>query len=116
MLKVHLLALAAASFVFTAPASPFADEIISYDPGIGFAPGFTNPDAALGEPSPINPYGDATDPFDPPYGKNQIVSIGAGGSLVRQLQTPNLNHPNNPYGFYFVIFRNTFCTGTSRIG
>ena len=106
MFKVHLLALAAASFVFTSPASPFADEIISYDPGVGFAPRFTNPDAALGEPSRINPHGEPTDPFDPPYGTNQIVSIGAGGSLVVQFQTPILNQPNNLYGFDFIIFGN----------
>src|SRR5713101_5083744 len=116
MFKVHLLALATASFVFTSHASPFADEIISYDPGVGFAPRFTNPDAALGEPSRINPYGDATDPFDPPYGTNQIVSIGAGGSLVVEFQTPILNHPNNLYGFDFIIFGNAFFTVTNWIG
>src|SRR5216684_3195479 len=116
MFKVHLLALAAASFVFTSPASPFADEIISYDPGVGFASRFTNPDAALGEPSRINPYGDPTDPFDPPYGTNQIVSIGAGGSLVVEFQTPILNHPNNLYGFDFIIFGNAFFTVTNWIG
>jgi hypothetical protein len=113
MFKVHLLALAAASFVFTSHASPFADEIIGYEPGIGFAPRFTNPDAALGEPSRINPYGDATDPFDPPYGTNQIVSIGAGGSLVVEFHTPILNHPNNLYGFDFIIFGNAFFTVTN---
>src|SRR5713226_4520494 len=116
MFKVHLLALAAASFVFTSHASPFADEIISYDPGVGFASRFTNPDAALGEPSRINPYGDPTDPFDPPYGTNQIVSIGAGGSLVVEFQTPILNHPNNLYGFDFIIFGNAFFTVTNWIG
>src|SRR6266478_4665307 len=107
MFKVHLLALAAASFVFTSPASPVADEIISYDPGVGFAPRFTNSDAALGEPSRINPYGDPTDPFDPPYGTNQIVSIGAGGSLTVEFKTPILNHPNNLFGLDFTIFGNT---------
>src|SRR5712692_3132957 len=106
MFKVHLLALAAASFVFTSPASPFADEIISYDPGVGFAPGYTNPDAALGEPSRVNPYGEPTDPFDPPYGTNQIVSIGAGGHLVVQFHTPILNHPHNLHGLDFTIFGN----------
>src|SRR5260370_34507965 len=110
MLKFYLWARAAAVFVSPAPASPFADEIISYDPGVGFAPRFTDPDAALGEPSRINPYGDATDPFDPPYGTNQIVSIGAGGSLAVQFDTSILNQPNNRYWLDFIIFGNAFFT------
>src|SRR4051812_42252942 len=106
MLKACLLALAAASFVFTSQATPFADAVVSYDPGVGFAPRFTDPVAAVGEPSQVNPYGEPTDPFDPPYGTNQIVSIGAGGHLVVQFHTPILNHPNNLYGFDFTIFGN----------
>src|SRR5689334_7580259 len=106
MLKARLLALAAASFVFTSHAASFADAVVSYDPGVGFAPRFTNPVAALGGPSQVNPFGEPTDPFDPPYGTNQIVSIGAGGHLVVQFHTPILNHPNNLYGFDFTIFGN----------
>src|SRR6266478_6470002 len=106
MLKVSLLALAAASFVLTSQATPFADTVVSYDPGVGFAPRFTGPAAALGEPSQVNPFGETTDPFDPPYGTNQIVSIGAGGHLVVQFHTPIVNHPHNPYGLDFTIFGN----------
>src|SRR6266704_1238900 len=116
MLKVSLLALAAASFVLTSQATPFADTVVSYDPGVGFAPRFTEPAAALGEPSQVNPFGEPTDPFDPPYGTNQIVSIGAGGHLVVQFHTPILNHPNNLYGFDFIIFGNAFFTVTNWIG
>lgn len=104
MFKVLLLALAPASLVLSQPAQ-FGDSVISYDPGTGFAPGFTNSAAALGEPSRSNPFGD-TDPFDPPYGKAQIVSVGAGGHLVLQFHTPILNHPNNLYGYDFTIFGN----------
>ena len=63
--------------------------------------------AALGEPSQVNPFGEATDPFDPPYGTNQIVSIGAGGSLVLAFHNPILNHPNNLFGYDFILFGNT---------
>src|SRR6266550_7966677 len=106
MLKARLLALAAASFVFTSHATPFADAVVSYDPGSGFVPRFTDPVAALGEPSRVNPYGEPTDPFDPPYGTNQIVSIGAGGHLVVGFRTPILSHPHNVYGMDFTIFGN----------
>src|ERR1051326_1410996 len=107
MLDVRLLALSLASLVVTSHASPFADAVVSYNPGIGFAPRFTNPLAALGEPSRVNPFGEETDPFDPPYGTNQVVSIGAGGHLVVQFHTPILNDPHNPYGLDFTIFGNS---------
>src|ERR1051326_7317166 len=98
MLKVcclSALALSGIILTLTSHATPFADAVVSYAPGVGFAPRFTNPAAALGEPSRINPFGENTDPFNPPYGTNQIVSIGAGGYLVVEFHTPILNHPKN---------------------
>jgi hypothetical protein len=108
MLKNCWLALAGASGVLAVPihAGSFADAVVSYQPGSGFAPRFTHPEAALGEPSQVNPFGDPVDPFDPPYGTNQIVSIGAGGHLVVGFHTPILNHPNNLAGLDFTIFGN----------
>src|SRR5881397_1896059 len=102
MKKTQLLVLALASHLLTAQCSEFADAIISYDPGIGYAAGYTNPAVCLGEPSRINPFGEPTDPFDPPYGKDQIVSIGAGGSLVVYFDQPILDHPRNFYGLDFT--------------
>ncbi len=94
--------------VVSSPAASFyADELISYDPGVGFVPPFIHAEAALGEPSRANPFAEATDPFDPAYGTNQIVSIGAGGSLVVRFQTPVLNHPHNRHGLDFTLFGNT---------
>jgi len=106
MVKKVLLALAAASLVLTptARAGSFADAVVSYESGAGFAPRYTHPEVALGEPTRVNPFGDAVEPFNPPYGTNQIVSIGAGGHLVARFHTPVLNHPNNPRGLDFTIF------------
>jgi hypothetical protein len=105
MLKIRLLVLAAASLVLNShAASHFADNLVSYEPGAGFAPRFIHPEAALGEPSRVNPFSDATDPFNPPYGTNQIVSIGAGGSLVVRFHTPVLNQPNNVHALDFTVF------------
>lgn len=98
---------ALASYGPAQAATSFADGIISYNPGAGAAPRFTEPAVALGEPSQINPFGEPTDPFNPPYGTNQIVSIGAGGWLVVGFHTPLLNHPHNLYGLDFTIFGNT---------
>jgi hypothetical protein len=107
MKQVSLLVLAVASLVTTLRAGEFADAVVSYEPGTGTSPRFQHPAAALGAPSQVNPFGESTDPFDPPYGTNQIVSIGAGGSLVLRFHTPLLNHPNNAYGYDFIIFGNT---------
>src|SRR5437588_231617 len=103
---VVFIAMLIVGVALNARGSEFADAVVSYDPGIGYVAGFTNAEAALGEPSRVNPFGDPTDPFDPPYGKQQIVSIGAGGSLTVYFQTPILNHPNNVYGLDFTIFGN----------
>jgi hypothetical protein len=108
MLKTSLLVLAAASVVLDLNAAPlFAGRIVSYDPGVGYSANFTSPAAALGQPSRVNPYGEDTDPFNPPYGTNQVVSIGAGGSLVVQFKKPILNHPRNIDRRDFIIFGNS---------
>ncbi len=102
------LTLALTGLVSTLGLTAFgADRVISYDPGTEHSPGFTHPEVALGTPSEVNPYGEATDPFNPAYGTNQVVSIGAGGSLVIRLQRPILNHPRNLYGLDFTIYGNS---------
>ena len=107
MLKACLLALAAAGLVLTSHAAKVSELVVSYQPGSGFVPNYTDPSTALGDVSRVNPFGEATDPFDPPYGTNQIVSLGAGGSLVLFFQKPIHNHPHNPHGLDFVIFGNS---------
>jgi hypothetical protein len=111
MKKIQLFALALAGLTITltsqAGVTGFADSVVSYDPGVGYIPQFTNAAVVLGQPSTINPFGEATDVFDPPYGTDQVVSIGAGGSLTVQFKTPILNHPNNRFGIDFMIFGNS---------
>lgn len=95
-------------------AAEYADSVVAYSTGTGYATdfstgeGFTNAAAALGEPSRTTPgpFGGPVDPFNPPYLKDQLVSIGAGGSLTLGLSSPILNNPNNPFGLDFIIFGN----------
>jgi hypothetical protein len=111
MTQQFLSALAIASLLLnvnpTALSSEPSSFVVSYEPGVGAASRFTDPAAAAGAPSQINPFGESTDPFNPPYGTNQIVSIGAGGHLILAFTTPLLNHPNNLFGLDFTVFGNT---------
>ena len=119
--RFAFLALAGLLSASPANAAGFADAIISYKPGTGFATefgsglGFTNTAAVLGEPSRIIPgqFGGPVDPFNPPYLREQLVSIGAGGSLTVRLDAPALNLPGNPFGIDFMIFGNAGFTITN---
>jgi len=102
------LALAGALLVPTLTSAQFADAVVSYSSGTGFQPGFDTPASALGEPSRVTPgqFGGPVDPFNPPYLNSQLVSLGAGGSLTVQFNSPVLNNPSHPFGRDFSIFGN----------
>lgn len=87
----------------------FADAVISYDAGTGFAAGFTNTAAALGAPTS----GTSVTPFAPPFAKTQLVSIGAGGEITLQMSSPIVNDPTDPYGIDFNLFANEFFVNSS---
>jgi hypothetical protein len=94
-----------------AHAEGFAVAVISYEPGSSPAPGYTNPAAALGEPSRFTPSpwdGGAVTPFQPAWLPSQLVSIGAGGSLVLELDAPATDDPRNPFGIDLIVFGNSF--------
>jgi hypothetical protein len=108
------VAMAAAALSSQLEAARFADSVIAYSPGTGFATefgsglGYTNAVVALGEPSRSTPgqFGGPVDPFNPPYLKEQVVSIGSGGSLTLGFGTPIRNNPANPFGLDFIIYGN----------
>ena len=103
-MKKTYLTLALASLLSTAAPAQFVDSVLSYNPGAGFAAGFTNASAALGAPAS----GAAVTPFAPPFSKNQIVSIGVGGEITLQMSEPIVNNPSAPYGNNFILFANQF--------
>ncbi len=110
MFKLRLLVLAAASLsvVTQIRAGVYADAVVQYEPGAGFASGYTDPTRALGEPARVTPgmFGGPVDPFNPPYLASQLVSLGAGGALTVRFNAPILNAPGNPFGMDFLIFGN----------
>lgn len=96
-------------------AARFADSVVAYSPGTGFATefgsgaGYTNAAAALGEPSRSTPgpFGGPVDPFSPPFLAEQLVSIGAGGSLTVGFAEPIVNSSLHPFGLDFMVYGNT---------
>lgn len=88
---------------------PFADVMVSYDSGTDPAPGYTNPNTALGSPERFTGedfFPNVVSAFSSPYGNDEIVSIGVGGHLVVQFNTPVTNDSNNLYGIDLLIFSN----------
>ena len=100
------LALAGLPFVSTSQGSPYAATVVSYNPGAGYAAGYTNTSAVLGQPSTADSYGDAVDPFDPAWQTNQILSIGAGGWVTVGFDTPVVHYPGGNRDI--IIFGNSF--------
>jgi hypothetical protein len=109
---LSMLALAGLSLNPFVAQAQFASGVVSYNPGTGFSPNFTNSNAALGAPAS----GNGITPFAPPFLTSQIVSIGAGGSLTLQFNTPIVNNPANAYGIDMMIFGNSFFVVTSGSG
>ena len=109
-----MFALGLAGALFVPPLNAqYADSVVGYSPGSGVTGSFLNPSAALGGPSRTNPFGESVDPFNPPYGTNQIVSIGTNGFLTLQFDRPILNDPANPFGLDFIVFGNAGFTITN---
>lgn len=97
-------------------ADPWADAVVSYDPGSNPVPGFVTSSAALGAPTrytspPPALYGGVVTPLNSSFGTDESVSIGVGGSLVLSFAEPVTNHPLNPFGIDLLIFGNSFLTG-----
>ncbi len=103
------LAVASLSVLSLSVQAQYASSVLAYNPGTGFAAGFTNSSAALGAPAS----GSGVTPFAPPFSKSQIVSIGAGGDITLQMSAPIVNDPGNPYGIDFNVFANEFFVSSS---
>ena len=91
-------------------ADPYADVLVSYDPGSGATPGFDDGAAALGAPTrftaPDSPFGGAVTPFQSAFGVGELVTIGEGGSLVVRFDEPVTDDAANPWGLDLLVFGN----------
>ena len=107
-----VLAVALMGAVGTMKGSPFAAEVVAYDPGEGFAKdwatgaGFTEKASILGPPARTTPgeWGGPVTPFSPPYLMGQILSVGKGGQVTVKFDQPIRNEKQNPFGLDMVVF------------
>lgn len=92
--------------------TPFASQVVSYTPGSGVNPVYTDPWVALGEParmsgqaigfpSVVSPFAGAWEPTD-------VVSVGRAGSLVLRFGRAIADDPANPFGIDLLVFGNSF--------
>jgi hypothetical protein len=114
MLKHSVIApaLAGALLSTSTANAQFATRVEAYEPGVGYAVEFgtnlpyTDSSTALGAPSTVTPgdFGGPVTPFAAPYLKEQLVSLGVGGSITVEFAAPIQNNPLNPYGLDLLIF------------
>ena len=95
-----------------ASADPWADNVVSYHEGSNPVSGYTDPNAALGQPSrlddPASQWAADVTPINAPYGTSELVSIGEGGQLTVSFDSEVSDDPNNPFGIDLLIFGNAF--------
>lgn len=104
-LSAALMGLCASSAI----ASPWGTRVVSYEPGAAVGSPYTDPASALGSPTRytgIGTFPGAVTPFNPAFGEDEIVSIGAGGHLTLELAHPARDDARNPFGIDLLIFGN----------
>ena len=111
MRVLALLIVFLSAFPWSAFAASFASQVVSYTPGSNTAAGYGDPNTALGSPGRTTGSGafdgDVT-PFNAPYAASDVVSIGAGGSLVVRFDHQVTDDAANPYGIDLLVFGNSF--------
>lgn len=91
-------------------ANPYASSVVSYTAGTTPVAGYTSPTVALGEPERMTGEGfgipGVVSMFNPPFGTDELVSIGEGGQITLEFNTPILDSPANLFGADFILFTN----------
>lgn len=96
-------------------ADPWADRVVSYVPGEGVPQVFgsdpplffDDPSVAIGEPARTSG-GFVVSPYSSPFTREDVVSVGRGGSLVVEFDEPVTDDPLNPFGIDLLVFGNAF--------
>ncbi len=90
-------------------AGPFASSVLSYDQGANATAGYTDALAVLGSPERFTGEGifpGGVTPFNPPFGTDELVSVGSGGRLSLGFGTLITNSAAHAYGIDLIVFSN----------
>jgi hypothetical protein len=94
-----LLPIVMLSFCSTWVHAQYGAAVVAYDPGATAATGFTTASAAIGQPERFTGEGaflGVVSPFNPPFGQNEIVSVGEGGHIVLRFSHYAIPHAAGP--------------------
>jgi hypothetical protein len=73
----------------SAAVAQYAAEVVSYNPGTTPAGGYTTASAAIGSPErftgEVFSFPGVASPFNPPFGTDEIVSVGENGQITLRL-------------------------------
>ena len=109
-MRENVIALSAiAALASGASASPFATSVEFFDAGSNPASGFTDAATAIGSPERFTGEGvfpSGVTPFNPAFGTDEIVSIGAGGRLDLGFDRAITDNPNHAFGVDLIVFSN----------
>lgn len=102
--------------VSTAGVSSFATSVLSYDSGSNAAAGYTDSSTAIGSAERFTGEGvfpSGVTPFNPAFGTDEIVSIGAGGHLSLGIDRAITNDLSHAFGVDLIIFSNAGIADTT---
>lgn len=102
--------------IAVAGVSPFATSVLSYDAGSNAAAGYTDASTAIGSAERFTGEGvfpSGVTPFNPAFGSDEIVSIGAGGHLSLGFDTAITNSASHVFGVDLIIFSNAGFSDTT---
>ena len=98
--------------VLLASATPFAQTVVAYDPGLGANPEYLTPETALGAPTRLSGaclnFPGCVTPLSPAFCPEELVAVGIGGELVLAFDHPVADDPQNPFGVDLLVFGNAF--------
>ena len=117
LMLVHVRACAAVAVLCGGVASvdaiastPWAVGVESFASGVGAAPGFDDPNTALGAAERFTGellgFDSVVSPFSPAFGTDELYSIGEGGHLTLRLGEAAVERPGHAFGVDLILFGN----------
>lgn len=90
-------------------ADPWADRVVTYDPGIVGVGPYQDASVSIGSPERMTGegvYPGVVTMFFPAFGTDEIVQVHPGGELIVAFDEPIVDDPAHPFGVDFSIFCN----------